>query len=587
MKSNRLIALLLALALILSCAACGPKDTNDDKLNDESSNNAQTPENSEPIVNEDGIEVYFDYVDDSIQVSEAPWYRGTVTVYETAQGDFKKKTDDKTLVIGSQGTITYCDPAQTQQEYNFSFNVYDSLLNVNRETGEYEPSLATEWEYDGDGNLHITLREDVKFHDGTIMNAEDVIYSLQRVTSNPKCKAYEACMSIDFEKSYIEDDLHLVLVFKYVYGSFLGFLASNFTGILSKEFMEDVGEDYDFLTGDAGCGAYKLVETVTGLSQTFVRFEDYWGGCPDIETIFYRRYEDKTAMSIDFENGDLDVMLYANYDAAVQALSGELTDTTVYRVPNNRMIEVTMKTNSGPLADVRIRQALAHCVNWEDVVYAVNGSLAMGSVATSVFPFGIKHAITTGEYEYDPEKAVQLLADAGYSTSNPVVLQVISSSGTSNEDEAATVMQQYCKAVGIDLQITLGKSGDLNALLSNHNKAEADIIMKNTDLGAGIPATWLTSRDAYGKETGTFNEYKGIIDETFHNLYVEAESTTDEAKRAEVYEEMQKLIYDNVWYMMICPNNSVCMFRDYVQGDVGEVFLGGQTVRWSALSLAD
>lgn len=588
MRFRKASSLLLAAAMAASLTACGSGTGG-------TSNSAAVGESggAGEVITDTGETVIssFSNLPDGTVVSTMPWYRGDIIVYTNESTGQAKTTPDDTIILGSnQSTIVGCDPAQTMQEYVWSFNVYESLLRVNNSTGETEYWLATDITNDDNGNMHITLRDGVKFHDGNTLTAEDVLFSFKRVAESLTCPAAAAMSTINFDESYIEDDTHLVLVFDSVNGSFYSYLATAFTGIMSKDFVESVGPDYAYYEADAGSGPYQLSETIYGISQTFVAFDDYWGGKPDINTITYVSYSDTNALAIDYENGNVDGIFSAQYDTVSRVANGEMLDSVLYELPNSRYMEVIMKTtgDDAPLSDLRVRQALAHAIDYEAALITVYESEQMATYqSTSVLLPGTEYKIDVGTYEYDPEKAIELLGEAGYDKNNPCHLKIYTGSGGggNGKDVLAEVIQGSLNRVGFDVEVEVVSSTIVTTRLNSFEvPCEYDIIIQSGNAKGGIPSAVFNSRDAYGKEYGTYSVMLGVDNEEFHNLLVEAEATTDEEIRAANYARIQEIFYENVYYLNTLPNTSYWVCRDYLQN---MEFSCGITGYWATWTLAD
>lgn len=583
MKGTRFLAMLLALVTLISAAGCTKQDQDQQSKDNSFQPSDSVPNQEDPVKNAEGIDVFFENIDDSIVVSEMDWYRDTITVYTTKNAGLTKQTANGTLVYGLTGNIQGAYPPTNQQENVWSFNVYESLFQRNTVTGELDPWLATAYEFDSEGNLHLTLREGVKFHDGTEMTAEDVLFTLKLSHDDPKARAYQQMQQIDFDHCVIEDDYHLTLVFYETVGSIIDVLASGYCHIMSKDFVEKVGPDFAYLDADAGTGAYYLVETVTDISQTFKRFEDYWGGCPEIETIIAKRYTDETVLFIDYVNGQLDYTLRVSADDTNSIMAGKYGDTTFYRIPDNRYKKIFFNTNDSdsPTSDIRVRQAIAYALNYEEMVYAIFGSYAMGGdQMTSIFMPGISYQEDIGKYEYDPERAVELLAEAGYDESNPCKLKLITSASV-GKDVIAELMQGYLAEVGIELELDLVKSANLKDNMDGlMEKSPYDILINTGDFANGSPTGVLAGSDAYGKAVGEYNPLKGIVNEEFHELYAAAERTNNETERTQLYREIQQLWYDNVWLLPLLPDCQTAASHPWVKGIN---FTSGYTTRWADL----
>ncbi|MCR4441221.1 MAG: ABC transporter substrate-binding protein [Peptococcaceae bacterium] len=559
-KSISIISLLLVFVMLFTLTGCG-------KSTDKSAEPASAPTAKTELTK-----------------TTIPWYRGEITVMQSKDTGFKKKTPPGTVVYATSGQIIGADPMNSQEEYPWSHNVYEGLLTRDWKTGEIKGLLATEWKYDDKGNLNITLREGVKFHDGTTLDAEDVLFTLKRTATHPKSKIAEATSKIDFAKSFKKDATHLTLVFKEPSGALISVLASGWAGIMSKEFVESKGKDYDYMDADAGTGPYKLVETVTGNSQTFKRFDEYWGEKPEVEAVVYKLFKDYTAMAIAYQNGELDFTLNNNYDTVKRFMNGEITDTTYYRIGVNRSQHLQLTTLGGtPLKDVRIRQALAYCIDYKSLIVGTYESEEMANLPRSIFMGGIKYAINLGTYEYNPEKAKQLLAEAGYSKDKPLELKLMTSDNVNNM-AAAQIVQNYAAEIGIKISVTSQNSTAMTKDINDKNiPSKWDIVLTSTNYGSGDPDDFLAGRAAYGKQPGTFSANMGIDDQKLCDLMAQGSATIDEAKRAEIYKEIQQMFYDQCWVIPLNVRTSNVLCRSYLQNTE---FLSGYHPRFASWKLA-
>lgn len=576
MNAKKILSLLLVLVMVFSMAACSGSTSGPGTSSSSGNNNPiSSGENPGGTEDNDVPEVMVD----TITMSTAPWYRGEMNVYTSATSGEVADKDPNTLRIGSGNQIISVDPLQSQDELPWSHNVYEPLIWRNTETGEGEPCLATEWYYDDEGSFHVTLRENVKFHDGTTLDAQDVIYTLKRNADNSSSNINAACSLIDFDNIVVEDDLHLVIPFTAPSGSFEAALMTGFAGIMSSEFMAEHGEDYDFFEADAGTGPYTVIETVSGLSQKFQRFADYWGDAPYFEYVECVLYKDYTVAVIDYTNGDLDVLQSINnYDAAMRFFTGEIGSTVCYQLPVNRGTILYMNNNVGPCTDENVRMAIAHAIDYDELVYGAYQGNELGKRATSVILDGSLYTISQ-EYEYDPELALQYLEAAGYGNGSTLKLTLETSDNAVNQS-ICEILQYYLGEIGIDVECIFEKSAAMTTAL-NSTDYTYDMIVYPLQYRSGHPSESLSGRDAYGKEAGTFASIKGINSEELHNLMVEGASCLDDAVAADVYAQIQQLFYDNAWAIPLTITKSICFVRDYLTAD-GNPFTNGYGNQWSA-----
>lgn len=585
MSAKKILSLLLVLAMLFAMAACsGSVDSKPAGESGSSTDSSAVPgDTNAPSETDNGAEAAVpDYVSDGITMTTAPWYRGEMNVYTAATSGEMADKDPDTLTIGSGNQIISVDPLQSQDELPWSHNVYEPLIRRNTETGEGEPCLATEWSYDDEGNFHVKLRENVKFHDGTYLDADDVIYTLKRQADNSSSNINAACSLIDFDNITVsEDGLEMVIPFTAPSGSFEACLMTGFAGIMSSEFMEQVGDDYDFFEADAGSGPYTVIETVSGLSQKFERFDDYWGDAPYFKYVQCVLYKDYTVGVIDYINGDLDIIQSINnYDSAMRFFYGEIGSTVCYQLPINRGTILYMSNNVGPCADENVRKAIAHAIDYEELVYGAYQGEELGTVSHSVILEGSLYT-TSVEYEYDPELAKQYMADAGYGDGKTLKLTLETSDGAANQ-AISEMIQYYLSNIGIELECVFEKSAAMTKAL-NSTDYTFDLIVYPLQYRSGHPSESLSGRDAYNKAAGTFASIKGINDEQLSTLMTEGASCIDSDKAAEIYGEIQQLFYDNAWALPLTVTKSICFVRDYLSAD-GNPFTNGYGNYWAAFS---
>lgn len=570
--AKRIMVLFLALAMLFGLVACKSNPSVDENKNVD---NSVADNNNGNGTIEKVEDIYFDSVDDSVTVGIQAWKGGDLYTYTTSEsGKLTKKTPEDTLIIG--GTITYnaLDPHFDDE----SVNVYETLLIKDTVTGEIKENLATAWEFDADGNLHLTLRENVKCHDGTILNGEDVLFSLHRASTSISCKAKDVLAKIDFDASHCEDDTHVVVVFKEPSGAIISWLTSPDTSIMSKEFVEAKGEDFSFLDASGGTGPYFLTETVTGLSQSYEAFPDYWQGEPSIKHIIYKRYEDTNTMLIDFENGELDYTFGHPLENLEYFVSGAMQDAVMVRVPSARIMFVNMCQigDVSPFTDIRVRQALAYSINYEELVEAIG--LPMADVALSCVNPTMDGYTELGMYEYNPEKAKELLAEAGYSKDNPCVAKMFTTQ-SNQKGITGEIIQSYANAVGFDIQFDIVKSA-LNTELSDTTVVPSEYQMR-------IVLNYPGSGDSFelffnmlagnGHKEGTYSAMRGIPNDDWCKAIDAADTTTDTQERLEQLALAQQIMHDEVLALPLFNMSQFHMYKPYVKGTT---HLTGDTMYW-------
>jgi len=289
-----------------------------------------------------------------------------------------------------------------------------------------EPALAEECTPNADATEWIcTLRQGVKFHDGTDFNADAVVFNFERwrFTTNPNHFAeqvfeyYEAMWGGFDDASIITavekvDDSTVKFTLSQPMAPFLANLSMDFFAISSPAAIEANGANYGTpAVGAVGTGPFKFVEWVEGDHITAAANDDYWGGRPTIDEVIWRVIPDASARFLALQAGDIHGMEQATpEDLAVAESDPEMQ--VLFRPPLNT-VYLAFNYRIKELQDPLVRQAIAHAINKEALVEAFWG--ASGQVAKTLVPsslWGYNDAIQ--DYEYDPEKAKELLTQAGY-----------------------------------------------------------------------------------------------------------------------------------------------------------------------------
>ena len=319
-----------------------------------------------------------------------------------------------TLIVAQRGEPVLIDPQnQTEQSTTFAcIQMYEPLVSLNVNTGEYVPWLAESWERIDDLTLRFHLRQDVYFHNGEKMTANDVKFTLMRGKASTK-KAW-LFRPFDAEGSTVIDEYTIDIKTEEPFAAILSFLANNGSLIVSQKAVESADSvDAYGRAPDGGTGPWKFKSWVAGDNVTYDRFDQYWGEKPAFATMILRNITDDNTRALSLESGDIDLCV----DVAPSQI-GSINASgiaEVHRVPNYVMSYICFNIVSGPLSDVRVRQALRYAMDLDsmvDVAYP-----GVGTPADGVYPSSITcHTDSPPEltYTYDLDKAKMLMDEAGY-----------------------------------------------------------------------------------------------------------------------------------------------------------------------------
>lgn len=328
----------------------------------------------------------------------------------------------RTLLVGSGLDITSVDPQVLTALAGavVTRNVYETLVRFKGNTTEVEGVLATAWDISPDGKEYtFTLRQGVKFHDGTDFNADAVKFTFDRLFGINKGPVNNFAM---VDKVTVIDPYKVKFTLKYPFKPFLQILGGLFGGqivspaaVKANEKNGDRAQEW-MQSHAVGTGPYKLESTTQGDRTVLVKHDAYWGGWDGqhVERIILRYVREAASQRQLLERGEIDIaegvlledipLLQKNQDISVQTFP-TLTSFYIY-----------FHTQRGPLSDPRVRQALSYAVDYDKIIKS-----AMQGYAKQLkgpIPEGMwGHDPNVALYKRDVAKAKQLMAEAGYPNS--------------------------------------------------------------------------------------------------------------------------------------------------------------------------
>lgn len=416
--------------------------------------------------------------------------------------------------------------------FTITYAIYDNLFEKNADGG-YDPSICEDYDVTDDGLVYtFKIRDDVKFHDGTQMTAEDVAFSINRTIE----KGWAADMVAAIESVEATDDYTVVLTLSRPFGGMIGSLASPYFSIMSKAYLEENGDDI-VERKPMGTGAYKFVEWVSGDHITLEANEDYFKGAPSIKTVTFKPITDKNTGLIALQAGEADAFLNVNYSDIPAVEEDE--SLAFYSTDLAAVLSLNMNIENEILSDVRVRQAVNYAINRDNII---QGALeGQGTAANSpVPPTCDGYSEDVKGYEYDPDKARELLKEAGYEDGLSFTIKI---KEDSKNQKVAQVIQSDLKAVGIDVKIQILEAGAYTTDVYSNGDYEMTIsawCAMFTDAYSLLYSQF--HKDCYG---GTGNITHVTSDELSSMLDSAAQAGEDEKTAA--YTEVAQSIMDNAY----------------------------------------
>jgi peptide/nickel transport system substrate-binding protein len=409
--------------------------------------------------------------------------------------------------------------------------------------GNPVPQLATSWDID-DAAKTITfhLREGVKFHDGTDFNAEAVKWNLDkwRFESDKKDLANVTDIAV-------ADPYTVLVTFSAWDPLWLQGLNSGGAGkMVSPTAVQAMG-DVKAKMNPVGTGPFKFVEYKTARSLKFEKWEGYWQkGLPYLDGVEIRLMGDSMAAVMALKNGEADA-LYGVSPANAKGLlaDGYTVDTRVFSVWS---IGGDSKSETCPFSDQKVREAMAYALDTEAIVKGVYGDFMFPTQQLAAEGMQAYNPAIVG-HPYDVAKAKQLLAESKFNISpeNPWNVRFTYIIQAGDESQVMTVIQDYLKEVGINLELNGQSFPSQKAMAENGFKNELIL----TDLSYnGLEMQYSTSLQAnFSEDSPTFVDI--WIPEEFNSVYRQMKLEMDLDKRELLYQQLNKIAVDD--FCLVVP----------------------------------
>lgn len=505
-SARRLASLVAVGALAITALACGSDD-----VADTGGTTATTAAGGQPGGGDDA-----DDGDDGGGSEALPAPSGEPVEFVMAIHADPSGIDPQTAVNGSDNVNM--------------FPAFDALISYDPSTLELRPGLAESWEFNDDfTEMTLTLRQGVKFHDGTDLTAASAIASMERFQEIGHYPYLDDIVAFEELGEY-----EFKLIMEEPNATMVSILAERGGMLVSAEAAAQVSVD-EFKRLPVGTGPFRVVEWRAGDRIVYERFEDYWN--PDIihiDRIVMRVIPDRQAVVNALLGGEIH-------------FSEGLDGSDVDRLRGNDGLEVStpiglwynqiyMNHSLPPLDDVRVRRAIAHAIDRELLIEgATNG---LGEPAWYHLPsvhWAYDDAMT-GIFEYDPELSRQLLAEAGYpdGVSFTAVHQP-----SPTETRRAEIQQAMLAEVGIDMQLN---PMDLTQAVTEYFENQAFNVALLAYPGRLDPVDIYFSKFDQNQFTNVAKrEYPGM-----QALLAEARATDDPEELFRIFQEMNQIIVAEV-----------------------------------------
>ncbi|MCJ2543044.1 ABC transporter substrate-binding protein [Thermostichus vulcanus] len=445
------------------------------------------------------------------------------------------------------------------------YQLYNGLVEVD-ENFEVQPALAESWQISADGLTYtFKLRQGVKFHDGEDFTAEDVKYTYE-FYGDPDSGSTLIGQAADIESIDIPDDYTVVFTLKQPNATFLRISANNFY-IVPKHYHEEVGEEV-FETQPIGTGPFKLKEWRAAEFTELEAFEEHFRGRPNIDILRQDIVPEASVRAIALETGQADSMVWPPLIEDNLRFEADTENYTTFKTPSLSVNHFPLNNNHPILSDKRVRQAMMYAFDRPRQIQDVQQGAAV--LATSNLSPSLVQWYTelVTRYEYDPNKAVELLEEAGWTVGADGIREkdgqkftftCTTITGDQARRPQAEILQQQLRAVGIDMQLSEAPITAIQTGLRN-NTVDASLYNWNYGGTNGDPDAPTTLGSDGRSNWSNFKNAR--VDE----LLDLGRKEVDPEKRAEYYREIQQIVADEVPFLFVMYWDWFTIFSSRIKG---------------------
>lgn len=493
----------------------------------------------------------------------------SMTPAVSAAGEPAVDKDTIVFAVGRDIAMLDAQVDNTGNSDRYAWQLYDNLYTFDKQ-GNLQPQIATGYEVSEDGlEYRFTLRQDVVFHNGQPLTAEDVKYSFERILEPEVKSTRRPYFAGTFESATIEDDYTVVIKLSQRDVVLMNKIAA-FVAIVPKEYTESLESVAAFSRAPIGAGPYKFVEHRIGQYVKFERFDDYYGEKANIKTLIFKFVPEPSSRINAMMNGEV-VMADGIAPNDVARLK-EVPGVDVIPVPMGSPLHVRLYANDpdSPLSDPRVRLALNYAIDVDAIIENVMHGIGkpLSTFISAYYPVGASKDLSP--YGYDPAKAKELLSEAGYP--NGFDTQLLSP--TSYPKDVTEAIVAYWSVVGVRAQTQLLDYPAWNRLNNTHKSGPMTVMQYSNALYDPItPIQGTASKD------GTWSDY---YNEEVEALIAKTRDTADIEERDALFQEIGRILREDGHSVLISELYQVFTKNENIEWtpQLGYAFYDLRTVRW-------
>jgi peptide/nickel transport system substrate-binding protein len=488
------------------------------------------------------------------------------------------------LVIRINSEPATLNPITASDAYESQINgyIYESLLTLDNETLEHVPELAESWSVSEDKKQYtFILKKGLHWQDGQPLTTEDVLYTFDRARDPEVDAPHLRNYYKDLNNVEAVDDRTIRFTYSFPY-----FKALDMIGGLNI-IPRHIFEREDFNTHSAGrspigSGPYRFRKWETGKEIILERYPEYWGKPHYIQRIVFRIITDETVALQVLKKGEIDFMGLQPIQWKRQTETAQFNDAfKKIRYPSLGYSYIGWNNQKDLFADKRVRRAMTMLLDRESFVK--NIWYGLGTVVSgNFFIKSPDYDASIEPWPYDPEGALKLLTEAGWTDSDgdgvldrdgvPFRFEFTYSSGSTTGEKISTMLQESLAKVGIDMSIRQLEWALFTRLLD-------DRAYDAVTLGWSLPVMADPYQVWHSSQAKKGSNYIGFINEEADRIIEEGRTEFDREKRAELYRRFHRILHEEQPYTFLFNrDNLVALDRRF--SNVNEYPLGPDSTEW-------
>lgn len=429
-------------------------------------------------------------------------------------------------------------------------HIYSTLIKLTTDN-KFVGDLAETWTNLDERTIEFKLRPNVKFHNGNILTAEDVKFSIERQKESSAAQH----MVKDIESVEVIDDLTIRMnLFEPSAPLFANLTLAN-SGIISKDHFEKLEAAGKSLDDDPnGTGPYKFKSFKSGDQTVLEKFDDYFGEKAKNDQLIFKIIPDGSARTIALETGAIDILAEVNFVDVEKIIENSKLSLIDYA--STQFEHVLINNQKEPFNDVKVRKAINHAIKRDDIIkVSANGQAIAADSYISKGAMG--YSANISKYDYDLEEAKKLLAEAGYPNGFDTSILVFND----QRNRTAQILQASFGEIGINLKIEMVEKG---AFYDKTNAGNYDLAIlgwfADADPSEIFDGMWHSQ--SLG-ETGNRQRY---LNPEVDKLLEDASKEMNMEKRLVIYENIQKIITNDAGLVPVYYLNGLLAKQANLEG---------------------